>query len=320
MSTFGRNEIEHNVVSEESYLAIEKALKEGVLTDATLTGGLRWNQVLKQNVGAEKRVKFRTNWHGEQIHLWLITKPSPEGKMLRSCFLSIMVGEDKRIIKDPAMKDLMKAVLDQVRDSDENPGRIIVPNPHKKHISFAGRKTAATEALAKGARRKGIGFTDIIVLDNKLRCENPEHSHTEVVISINLIGKHGREVLKQIPALYCEECKIFIIKYGVFRAYRAQGFIFPCQVMDYKTFIAHEFEDYNAMDMNKNSVFMRFGYIAAKEYGVTEQQRGKIIYNLLSRNVLSKDDMRLYLDTLIAADGYTPHEKAAWKKDRSLLG
>lgn len=318
--------MEHNTVSEEEVLAIEKAVKEGVLLEATTSGALRWNQVMKQNIGEEKRVKYRTFWHGTQLHLWCVTKPAPDGRLMRSSFISVLVGEDKRVIKDPAMKDLLKAVLDKVRDSEDGPGasRIIMPKPgiRKKHIAFprGGRKTAATEALEKGARRKGIGFTDIIVLDNKERCRDAAHEHVWVVISMSMLDRNGREVLKQIPAQYCPQCNAFMIKYGVFRAYRAQGFVFPCQIMDYKTFVAGEYQDYNSYDMSKESIFMRYGYIVNRKFGISEKQRAKIIYNMLSRNVLSKDEMRAYIDTLIASDEYSQQEKAAWSRDRSLLG
>ena len=307
-------------ISETGFQAIEQAVKEGRLAEETASGELKWEKTASQEVAGEKRVRYKTVRNGDTIQMWHVTKQSPEGKTLYSSFLSLNVAGEKRLIKDPAMKDLLKAVLAHAREGDVRPGRIIMPTRRdRKPVHFAGRRNVAAQSLAAGARKKTIDFRDLVVLDNKMRCADAEHEHRDVVICINMIDKKGRETPRQIPAHYCEKCGVFVMKFGVFRAYRNQGLLFPCQIVDYKTYIKGDYKDYKGMDMSKESVFMRYGYMTAPAYGLTEKQRGRLLFNIIGKNVLSREQLRTYLDTLMASDEYTPEEKAAWAHDRGLI-
>lgn len=216
---------------------------------------------------------------------------------------------DKRIGIHEAKKKPKKEK--QVQEKKKIKAKIIwdptvkVENKKKNKSSIEVRKNE-TEI-------RTIDFRSFVIRsDDYYECRDHD---IEAVKAIVYIFDGFKTVEKEIPAFYCNECKVFYIKESTFELLKKYGRILcPIMTLDEYWEMKNNLNRFGG-DWARKSVLKMYGYSASEKDNLSDNTRRTILEYIIDSNVLSKQEVVDYLLFFIRFHQSSKKAVAKWQSD-----
>lgn len=161
-----------------------------------------------------------------------------------------------------------------------------------------------------------IGYYDFIVISNINKCSYENHRLYDVVASIEVIQENGKASFERIPANYCLDCDRFVILKSDYAKLKGTP---TCRVIDQTQKSALD-GVYTGSD--DETFFTQKGYNVNVNNNLPEEQRHRILEQILKNGEKTKSEICSYIESLIVKGSKIPswsNAVAKWENDKNYI-
>ena len=243
--------------------------------------------------------------------------------------LTYIVDNEKHTCKDEANQVYIKGTLAREGIHHDITPRtateIVKKTPFVNIYKKKKRKKHVTKKTSK--KKKGhvikpqnpkVKAADFLVRSNIGKCV---FSHqTQPINAIVRVSGNNELYDISVPAFYCGYCNKYYILERNYQELKKYGYI-CCRVIEEKQLTSNDLSD-SYSKLKDKSLLKTYGYNVNQNDGLSDVERQKILTQIVSNNIMSKNEVVAFIEWLINRSKNIPSHKFAiekWKRDVKFL-